>query len=49
MTLTKKHFKAIASAIKDSKSKEDLAERLIILCREDNDRFDEVRFREAMK
>jgi hypothetical protein len=49
MTMTKKHFKAIAEILKHNDSKEQIVERLICFFRSENELFDESKFREAIK
>jgi len=46
-TFTKQHFQAMAKAIKDAKTKEEMAKMMIDIFAKANPRFDEERFKKA--
>lgn len=47
--MTRKDYIQLARAIKDSKNKDELVDNIIRVLKDDNNRFDERKFREAIR
>lgn len=47
--MTRKDYIKLAQAIKDSQNKDELVDNIIQAFKADNDRFDERKFREAIR